>query len=123
MTNLYMIDTNSMGIPMIYQIQRGRRFPLPTYDLSILNRVKVTVFGKIRKKPVRQMVSDLTPFSFLSPFLNSIHTGKRASPVISDCRGCPESAIRTFNIKLSEFTCQISKRFLICAGIGVRLYV
>lgn len=56
MTNLYMIDTNSMGIPMIYQIQRGRCFPLPTYDLSILNRVKVTVFGKILDKNYTQLL-------------------------------------------------------------------
>lgn len=34
MVNLYMIDTNSMGIPMMYQIQRDKCFPLPTYDLN-----------------------------------------------------------------------------------------
>ena len=33
MVNLYMIDTNSMGIPMMYQIQKEKCFPLPTYDL------------------------------------------------------------------------------------------
>lgn len=37
MVNLYMIDSNSMGIPMIYQIQRDKCFPLPTYDLSVVN--------------------------------------------------------------------------------------
>ena len=37
-----MIDTNSMGIPMIYQIQRDKYFSLPTYDLNTTNRVKVT---------------------------------------------------------------------------------
>lgn len=35
MVNLYMIDTNSMGIPMMYQIQRDKCFPLPTYDLNM----------------------------------------------------------------------------------------
>ena len=30
MVNLYMIDTNAMGIPMMYQIQREKCFPLPT---------------------------------------------------------------------------------------------
>lgn len=47
MVNLYMIDTNSMGIPKIYEIQRKRCFPLPTFELDTPNRVKVTVYGKI----------------------------------------------------------------------------
>lgn len=47
MVNLYMIDTNSMGIPMMYQIQRDKCFPLPSYDLNTANRVRVTVYGKI----------------------------------------------------------------------------
>ena len=47
MVNLYMIDTNAMGIPKIYQIQRDRCFPLPTYDLDNPNRVSVTVYGNI----------------------------------------------------------------------------
>lgn len=45
MVNMYMIDTNSMGIPMIYNIQKERCFPLPSYDLDIANRVSVTVYG------------------------------------------------------------------------------
>ena len=50
MVNLYMIDTNAMGIPKIYQIQRDRCFPLPTYDLETANRVSVTVYGNILDK-------------------------------------------------------------------------
>lgn len=42
-----MIDTNAMGIPMIYQIQREKCFPLLTYDLEDINRVKVTLYGEI----------------------------------------------------------------------------
>jgi hypothetical protein len=45
-----MIDTNSMGIPMMYQIQRDKCFPLPTYDLNTMYRVKVIVYGKILDK-------------------------------------------------------------------------
>ena len=56
MVNLYMIDTNSMGIPMMYQIQRDKCFPLPTYDLTITNRVKVTVYGKILDKNYTQLL-------------------------------------------------------------------
>ena len=47
MVNLFMIDTNSMGIPMMYQIQRDKYFPMPSYDLDTPNRVKVTVYGKL----------------------------------------------------------------------------
>lgn len=47
MVNMYMIDTNSMGIPMIYEIQKGKCFPLPTFDLDTPNRVVVTVYGKV----------------------------------------------------------------------------
>lgn len=56
MANLYMIDTNSMGIPMMYQIQRDKCFPLPTYDLTTINRVKVTVYGKIIDKNYTQLL-------------------------------------------------------------------
>lgn len=56
MANLYMIDTNSMGIPMMYQIQRDKCFPLPSYDLETINRVKVTVFGKILDKNYTQLL-------------------------------------------------------------------
>ena len=51
-----MIDTNSMGIPMMYQIQRDKCFPLPTYDLNTINRVKVTVYGKILDKNYTQLL-------------------------------------------------------------------
>ncbi len=47
MVNLYMIDTNGIGIPSIFEIQQKKYFPLPTYDLSEPNRVRVTVYGKI----------------------------------------------------------------------------
>lgn len=53
---MYMIDTNSMGIPMMYQIQREKCFPLPTYDLENPSRVKVTLFGKILDKNYTQLL-------------------------------------------------------------------
>ena len=56
MVNLYMIDTNSMGIPMMYQIQRDKCFPLPTYDLDSINRVKVIVYGRILDKNYTQLL-------------------------------------------------------------------
>ena len=56
MVNLYMIDTNSMGIPMMYQIQRNKCFPLPSYDLEDPNRVKVTIYGRILDKNYTQLL-------------------------------------------------------------------
>ena len=41
---------------MIYQIQRDKCFPLPTYDLDTINRVKVTVYGKILDKNYTQLL-------------------------------------------------------------------
>ncbi len=56
MVNLFMIDTNSMGIPMMYQIQKAKCFPLPTYDLEIVDRVRVTIYGKILDKNYTQLL-------------------------------------------------------------------
>ena len=69
MVNLYMIDSNSMGIPMIYQIQRDKCFPLPTYDLSVVNRVKVTIYGKILDKNYTQLLRADTDLNMGTVFL------------------------------------------------------
>lgn len=42
-----MIDTVGSGIRRIYNIQKEKFFPMPDYDLSEKNRVKVTLYGKI----------------------------------------------------------------------------
>ncbi len=47
MVNMNMIDTAGSGVKRIYRIQRNKFFPLPDYDLSDKNRVKVTIHGKI----------------------------------------------------------------------------
>ncbi len=47
MVNLNMIDTVGSGIKRVYNIQKDKFFPLPDYDLSEDNRVKVTLYGKI----------------------------------------------------------------------------
>ncbi len=69
MVNLYMIDTNSMGIPMMYQIQRDKCFPLPTYDLNTINRVKVTVYGKILDKNYTQLLYSNDELAMKTVFL------------------------------------------------------
>ena len=47
MVNLNMIDTVGSGIKRLYNIQKEKYFPLPDYDLTEKNRVKVTLYGKI----------------------------------------------------------------------------
>ena len=46
MVQLDMIDTIAMGIPKMFQMQRKRYFPLPSYDLSDPGRVVVSIYGK-----------------------------------------------------------------------------
>lgn len=47
MVNLNMIDTVGSGIRRVYDIQKKKFFPMPDYDLSEKNRVKVTLYEKI----------------------------------------------------------------------------
>lgn len=47
MVNLNMIDTVGSGIRRVYDIQKRKFFPMPDYDLSEDNRVKVVLYGKI----------------------------------------------------------------------------
>lgn len=56
MVKMYMIDTNSMGIPMIYRIQKDKCFPLPSYNFDTPNRVSVKIYGKILDKSYTQLL-------------------------------------------------------------------
>ncbi|MEW6236258.1 MAG: ATP-binding protein [Candidatus Omnitrophota bacterium] len=47
MVNLNMIDTIGSGIRKIFKIQCRRFFPMPDYDLSVQDKVKVRLYGKI----------------------------------------------------------------------------
>lgn len=46
MVNFHMIDTATSGIKKVFRIQRNKFFPMPDYDLSNVNQVSVTVYGK-----------------------------------------------------------------------------
>ena len=46
MVRFHMIDTATSGIKKVYRIQRQKYFPMPDYDLSDVNMVSVTVYGK-----------------------------------------------------------------------------
>lgn len=47
MVHFKMIDTASMGIRRVYSIQREKLFPMPDYNLSRMDQVEVTVYGKV----------------------------------------------------------------------------
>lgn len=47
MVNLNMIDTVGSGIKRIFNNQKEKYFPMPDYDLTEQNAVKVTLYGKI----------------------------------------------------------------------------
>ena len=47
MVNLNMIDTVGSGIRRVFNNQKAKYFPMPDYDLTEHNSVKVTLYGKI----------------------------------------------------------------------------
>jgi ATP-dependent DNA helicase RecG len=47
MVNLQMIDTIGSGIKRVFTLQRNRFFPMPDYELSDPQRVRVRLSGKI----------------------------------------------------------------------------
>jgi ATP-dependent DNA helicase RecG len=56
MVNLQMIDTIGSGIKRIFQAQKKRSFPMPDYDLSDPNEVKVVISNKILNERYTQML-------------------------------------------------------------------
>lgn len=59
MVNLGMIDTVGSGIKRMFNTQRERLFPLPSYDLSD-DKVKVEIFGKIIDMNYARILSENT---------------------------------------------------------------
>lgn len=47
MVKFHMIDTATSGIKKVYRIQKDKFFPMPDYDLSNGNQVRVKIYGKI----------------------------------------------------------------------------
>lgn len=60
MVNLNMIDTAGMGIRRSFEKLRERFFPMPDYDLSEENRVKVTIYGKILDEQYSKLLLENT---------------------------------------------------------------
>ena len=57
MSKTGMIDQNAIGIRNVFNIQRSRYLPMPTYDLSESNRVVVTIFGEVLNESYTRLLA------------------------------------------------------------------
>ena len=69
MVNLNMIDTAGMGIRRSFEKLRERFFPMPDYDLTEENRVKVTIYGKIIDEKYSKLLLENTDLSLVEVML------------------------------------------------------
>lgn len=81
MVNLNMIDTIGSGIKKMFSLQRDRFFPLPDYDLTIANVVKVKIFGTVLNKNYTQILMDKADLDLHSVILlDKLQKGLALSP-------------------------------------------
>jgi ATP-dependent DNA helicase RecG len=57
MSKTGMIDQNAIGIRNVFDIQRNRLLPMPTYDLSRANRVSVTIYGEVLNESYTRLLA------------------------------------------------------------------
>lgn len=57
MSKTRMIDQNAIGIRNVFDIQRARLLPMPTYDLSSPDRVSVTIYGEVLNEKYTQLLA------------------------------------------------------------------
>jgi ATP-dependent DNA helicase RecG len=69
MVSLNMIDTQGGGIKRMFQKQRNRFFPLPDYDLSEPERVKVELQGRILDERYTRLLMTNTDFDLFTIIL------------------------------------------------------
>lgn len=65
MVNLSMIDTIGSGIKRMFLKQRQRFFPMPDYDLSEPERVRVRIFGKILNENYTRLLIEKADLNLL----------------------------------------------------------
>ena len=77
MVNLNMIDTIGSGIKRMFTKQRERYFPMPDYDLSEPERVKVRIIGKVLDEKYTRMLMARTDLDLLDVIaLDKVQKGK-----------------------------------------------
>lgn len=52
-----MMDRNAIGIRNVFDIQRNRLLPMPTYDLSEIGRVAVTLYGTVLNEDYSRLLA------------------------------------------------------------------
>ncbi len=78
MVGLQMIDTIGSGIKRIFEVQKKRSFPMPDYDLSDPDEVKVVISNKVLDKRYTRMLmarADLDLWDVMA--LDKVQKGKR----------------------------------------------
>lgn len=53
-----MMDRNAIGIRNVFDIQRNRLLPMPTYDLSEVGRVAVTLYGTVLNEDYSRLLAN-----------------------------------------------------------------
>lgn len=69
MVNLNMIEKVANGIVTVFESQRKRLFPLPDYDLTEKDRVKVTVYGSVLNQNYTKLLMKNTSLPLLTVIL------------------------------------------------------
>lgn len=69
MVKFHMIDTAAMGIRRVFRIQREKYFPMPDYDLSVQNEVRVTIYGKVLNETYMHILFDRPDLDLQTVFL------------------------------------------------------
>lgn len=69
MVKLNMIDSQATGIRRVFRIQKERYFPLPDYDFSNRQQVKVCIYGKILDENYSQILFSNPNFDLETVFL------------------------------------------------------
>ncbi|MBM6908117.1 putative DNA binding domain-containing protein [Collinsella intestinalis] len=79
MVDTKMIDQNAIGIRNVYEIQRGRMLPLPTYDLSEPDRVSVTIYGRVLDEAYTRLLASEPDMDLETVFM--LDLVQKGSPV------------------------------------------
>ena len=69
MVKLNMIDSQATGIRRVFKIQKEKYFPLPDYDLSNRQQVKVCIYGRILDENYSQILFKNPDFDLETVFL------------------------------------------------------
>lgn len=80
MVSFKMIDTAAMGIRRVFSIQREKLFPMPDYDLSKVDQVEVTVYGKVLNEAYTKVLFENPGIELETVYLlDKVQKGERIS--------------------------------------------